>query len=134
MLVAPAGPGVQFAGKGLSSCRDLRPEHRHSRPPPSSVGEVRGGFTATSLSDGRVLVAGGNAEHPSAQAVGERAELYDPNTGAWTATAGMAAQRAGHVATLLRDGTVLVAGGYQPGSNDWLATAERYRPETKARP
>ncbi|HVQ23476.1 MAG TPA: kelch repeat-containing protein, partial [Candidatus Saccharimonadia bacterium] len=131
--VLVGGGARTFAGKGLPSAEIYDPS-TGTWTATGSMGEVRGGFTATSLSDGRVLVAGGNAELPSAQAVFETAELYDPNTGAWTATAGMAAQRAGHVATLLGNGTVLVAGGYEPGSDDWLATAERYRPGTTASP
>ena len=127
--VLVAGGARTFAGKGLPSAEIYDPSTGTWIATGSMV-EVRGGFTATLLSDGRVLVVGGYPELPAAKTVVERAELYDPNTGAWTATAGMAVQRAGHVATLLNDGNVLVAGGFEPGStsDDWLATAEIYRP------
>ena len=68
--------------------------------------------TATLLSDGEVLAAGGGGSGASAAA-----ERYDPVTGRWTETGSMHALRAyGHSATLLPNGKVLVAGGAQRGS------------------
>jgi hypothetical protein len=95
--------------------------------------------TATLLPDGKVLVAGGNVNNSNV--IGIRcclatAELYDPGTGAWTATGSMNAPRVAHLATLLLDGTVLVVGGdsypntglerfplerYDPGTGTWSA-------------
>jgi hypothetical protein len=72
--------------------------------------------TATRLTDGRVLVAGGStgAGDPLTAA-----ELYDPVGGTWTATAGMVRPHEGDTATLLADGRVLVTGQtaeiYDPG-------------------
>lgn len=85
--------------------------------------EARAAFTATLLRDGRVLVAGGDPGFTAA-------ELYDPDTGRWTATGSMAEGRIGHAATLLSAGTVLVTGGCacsDPGAGE-LATAELYDP------
>ncbi|MET1502625.1 kelch repeat-containing protein [Burkholderia sola] len=69
--------------------------------------------TATLLSDGKVLVAGGRTERPTygSKTATSSAELYDPATGTWTEAAHMRAARCGHTATLLRSGKVLVAGG-----------------------
>jgi len=63
--------------------------------------------TATLLTNGMVLVAGGgyNAGYFSS------AELYNPATRRWTATGSMTVNRAMHTATLLPNGKVLVAGG-----------------------
>jgi hypothetical protein len=60
------------------------------------------------LKNGRVLLAGGNIFEWSYLA---DAELYDPLTGKFTAIGGMVNARDGHTATLLSDGTVLIAGG-----------------------
>ena len=81
--------------------------------------------TATLLSNGKVLVAGGVFGSPLASA-----ELYDPANGTWTATGSLAHARFDHTATLLRNGKVLVVGGYDvpiaelydPTSGTWTAT------------
>ena len=57
------------------------------------------------------------------------AELYDPNTGTFTATGNTYSGRYLHTATLLNDGTVLIAGGASP-TNGLLANAEIYNPAT----
>jgi hypothetical protein len=79
-----------------------------------------------------VLVAGGAAVG-SGDAPLATAELYDPGTGRWTATASMAVARKWFTATLLLDGRVLVAGGWDyVGSGNWgpPPTAELYDPGT----
>jgi len=66
--------------------------------------------TATLLPNGKVLVAGGLITNRPAVRTSS-AELYDPASGAWTATAPMSVARVNHTATLLPNGRVLVAGG-----------------------
>jgi Kelch motif/Galactose oxidase, central domain len=65
------------------------------------------GYTATLLTNGKVLVAGGVNE----DVMYTTAELYDPSTGTFSATGDMASARYSHAATLLSDGSVLIAGG-----------------------
>ncbi len=84
-------------------------------------------LAATLLSNGKVLIAGGE-NLPSA------AELYDPASGKFTATgAPVQPHGAGLTATLLNDGRVLVVGGLsQPGQLPTSSNsgAETYDPQT----
>jgi hypothetical protein len=86
--------------------------------------------TATLLADGRVLVAGGSGAGDGSSLV--TAEIFDPGddpvNGAWTVINPMNDPRALHTATLLPNGTVLVAGGTTPFVP--LSTAEVFDPAT----
>src|SRR5262249_59677809 len=66
--------------------------------------------------------------------IDQSAELYDPTTGLSAPTGDMHAQRQRHTATELLDGTVLITGGqnFSGGTNNYLATAELYHPDTGA--
>jgi hypothetical protein len=72
--------------------------------------------TATLLGNGKVLIAGGarlDSLSPLVSTTLDSAEIYDPATGLFTPTTGsMTTPRRGHTATLLRDGKVLISGGY----------------------
>jgi hypothetical protein len=82
--------------------------------------------TATLLADGSVLIAGG-IQNISGETVVNTAERYIPSTGKFTAVAAMTTARCGHSATLLNDGTVLIAGGIGQ-SGPPLSSAEVYSP------
>jgi N-acetylneuraminic acid mutarotase len=91
--------------------------------------------TATLLEDGRVLVAGGHRFLSETGLLYEgKAEIYDPGTATWTVTGSMSTGRVLHTATLLDNGKVLVAGGYNGGSrygNISFSSAELYDPATR---
>src|SRR5439155_24747630 len=95
-----------------------------------SMNTARTRPVATLLNNGKILVTGGVDSSGNATA---SAELYDPNTAIWTATASMTTSRVAHTATLLLSGKVLVVGGqnttttssaelYDPGTGLWTPT------------
>lgn len=80
----------------------------------------RSEHTATLLANGKVLILGGfDTTDPKAQAVTAASEIYDPITGSFTGTGSMTTARAGHTATLLIDGRVLIAGGVTNAAMGW---------------
>jgi len=87
--------------------------------------------TATTLADGRVLVAGGFDDRDGALA---SAVIFDPTKNAFSPTGSLAEARGWHTATLLADERVLIAGGGPPswatGQGPFLASAELFDPTT----
>lgn len=140
--------GCSDEPQGMSNPPDLAPP---LDPDPThfeetgSLGTARSGHTATLLSDGRVLVVGGeDADRNMIASV----ELWDPATSAFTPGPALPQPRGGHTATLLADGRVLVVGGgranpigapsgqdvrrdaliFDPGSARWLPAGETATP------
>ncbi len=93
---------------------------------------TRNSHTATLLSDGRVLIAGGNAKGGSNdvpnQVIFNTAEIFDPSSGAFSPAGSMQATRAQFFATLLPSGKVLLGGGRGTG----VSTAELFDPVTRS--
>jgi hypothetical protein len=94
--------------------------------PTGTMAEARSQHTATLLDDGRVLVTGGITGGADEATVLASAELYDTATGTFVPAGRMSAPRAGHAATLLTDGTVLVT----PGTFGPERRADVYDPAT----
>jgi probable HAF family extracellular repeat protein len=109
-----------------------------------SMGAARTYHTATLLPPstlrphGKVLIAGGDGTSRGGPSTAlASAELYDPDTGTFSATGSMSNGRWNHTATLLPayelrpHGKVLVAGGDSGAfSSGILASAELYDPDT----
>jgi hypothetical protein len=85
--------------------------------------------TATLLSNGTVLAAGGVGVANADQAWAT-AELYNPIAGVWSPAGSMASPRTEDTATLLANGAVLVVGGtgFTAAAGTAYNTAELYNP------
>lgn len=99
--------------------------------PVGSMAQRRFNHTATLLPDGRVLVAGGTTPDLPATDVSSLVEVFDPATGQFQTLGNLLRPRSQHTATLLGDGTVLLAGGatYSEGTLA-TATVEAFHPGT----
>ena len=89
---------------------------------------------AVHLSNGQILFVGGS-EDPYGEAAIMDASLYDPATGLLRFVGRLSRTRSHHTTTLLKDGRVLVTGGYNGNGSDWetgiFSSAEVYEPLTE---
>jgi len=85
---------------------------------------TRSSHSATQLSSGKVLVAGGGNQYSTPVA---SAEIYDPVATTWTTTASLNIPRFSHVAFALPGGDVVVAYGTTIGGQG-QSSAEIYNP------
>ncbi|CAF0910380.1 unnamed protein product [Adineta steineri] len=92
----------------------------------ANMTDARAGHKASVLSNGKVLVTGGEQTRGITL---NSAELYDLSTGTWTTTSNMTNARETHTATVLSNGKVLVTGGAGSGYIS-LNSAELYDPST----
>lgn len=92
------------------------------------LSKARDGYTETLLTNGIKLIAGGSVHTEFPKEKNQclsNAELLDSKTGKWTETGEMITARYGHMAVLLRNGKVLVAGGKDQKGNG-LTSSELY--------
>jgi hypothetical protein len=92
-----------------------------------TLGGPRVNHVAVSLSDGRVLLAGG-FRNETPQGPLRSSELIDPTAGQASPTEPMSIERVNAAGVLLPDGRVLVVGGFPQFEASPLATAEAYVP------
>src|SRR5258708_34418516 len=92
--------------------------------PSGAMTQARTGAAAVRMTDGRVLITGGNGVNGALAS----AELFGP-TGSFSQVASMIHSRSEHVAVALEDGRVLVAGGKTLGDSAF-SSAEVYDPNT----
>lgn len=125
--------GVDSSGNMVPTAEVYDPQ-ANTWSPAGSLINPRYGDTATLLTSGKVLLVGGvNGVSSGGLLVPlGTTELYDPSANTWTAAAAMPTAVYQHTATLLSDGTVMIAGGasagytitngvmlYTPASNSW---------------
>src|ERR1019366_6338398 len=98
--------------------------------PAGRMAAARMGFSATTLTNGNILVAGGQDNLGN---VLDTAELYDPAAAKFIAVNNtMSDRRMFHSATLLLSGKVLVAGGATNLSGDTTSSADIYDPASNS--
>lgn len=132
---------ILLAG-GVSSSTDWRradvvDERTGAVTPAGALSVVRVEHAAVRLADGRVLVTGGHSAGEQARlGVSDSAEIWEPATGTFRRLPRpMTIPRAGHSATLLPDGRVLIAGGYSTAAGYVFAEVFDPRDESfSARP
>jgi hypothetical protein len=90
---------------------------------------ARAGHSSTLLPNGKVLVAGGFGGSGTESNPFRSTELYDPTKRTFEPAADMTVGRSGHTATLLRNGKVLIVGGWT-GRYNVRRSAELYDPAT----
>ncbi len=94
----------------------------------SSLNFPRIRHTATVLANGQILIAGGNPDWYQNTYVAA-AEIYDPTTDGFTIVGSLNTPRVEHSATLLNNGKVLIAAGFD---GTVLSSAELFDPTTTA--
>ena len=115
----------------FQSCSLSAGQHSHVLSRIQGMHEIRASHTATVLPDGKVLITGGFKKGPDghSQIYSLTAELFDPKSESFLPTGDMNVRRAGHTATLLPSGKVLIAGGFT--ENGMTASAELYDPSSQ---
>jgi N-acetylneuraminic acid mutarotase len=104
----------------------------NSWSPAGSLGQGRGEHTATLLPNGKVLVVGGQSGNNAFVTIGT-AEIYDPATNVWSSASSLLTARFNPTATLLQNGTVLIAAGVNASSSA-ISSVEIFNPSGPAVP
>ncbi len=120
--------GTGMENRDLANCEIYDPQSA-SFEMVASFQQTHGvGFTATVLSNGDVLFAGGRREMQYISL----AEVLDSDRHQYVPVGELNHRRADHTATLLQDGQVLIAGGASSGNYFAHTTAELYDPRTRS--
>jgi uncharacterized protein (DUF2147 family) len=90
---------------------------------------ARASHSSTLLPDGKVLIAGGFGGSGTERNPYRSAEIYDSRTESFQPAGNMTIGRSGHTATPLKNGKLLIAGGWT-GRNNVRRSAELYDPST----
>jgi hypothetical protein len=127
----------------LAACTGTDKDDLVSKPDEAPAGDATSGagslkltvpravHKATVLNDGRVLFTGG-CTLPGCEGFdqAQASEIFDPVSRRFSKGPSMASPRAGHTATLLEDGRVLLVGGYPGEGRQALAAVEVFDPRS----
>ena len=121
--VLAVGGAPDFTQRSTLASAELYDPRAGTWTEAATMAQARYRHTATLLPNGKVLVVGGQSDD-GGTVFWASAEIYDSASGRWEPTGQMSVPRAGHTATLLPNGLVLVAGGYN--QDGLLSSAELY--------
>jgi hypothetical protein len=114
VLVTGGHSSRSWGATGFLASTELFDPATETFVPGGNMTEPRSFHAATLLQNGDVLIVGGiNAYRDGVDTTSSTAELYVSRSGQFVPTGGMSVKRAAMAATLLRDGTVLVTGGFE---------------------
>ncbi len=119
--------GAVSGGFVVTASADLYDPATGTFTPTGSMSVPRNEHTATLLRNGEVVTVGGESGWGGGTRYSS-AELYDPATGTFAPTGSMNTIHVAHIAALMADGRVLVAGGIAATAT--ISTAEIYDPDT----
>ena len=120
---------VLIVGGGGNQAAEIFDPATGTFSPTGSMSIARSALSATVLSSGQVLVAGGVITLPGGgPGTTNVVEIYDPVSGVFSPAAFMIQARQQHTATLLPNGQVLVTGGFDFGVGFDLSSAELFSP------
>jgi hypothetical protein len=119
--------GGTYSGNSTLASAEVYDPSTGTFSPTGDMITARSGHMASLLPNGKVLIAAGLTS-PGFPAFLASAELYDPDTGTFSATGNMSAPRWGWDAILLPDGRVFIFGVvtselYDPGTGTFSLTA-----------
>lgn len=132
LLPAPASDflfgisSIAIASVRKQTARALSGNATAVRPLDVSLNFARAGHSATMLTDGRILIVGGENQNGFVT----EAEIFDPITGSFSISGNLSLPRADHSATRLPDGRVLIVGGR--GNLGSFRTTEIFDPTSGA--
>ena len=113
-LIAGLATIILLAYAPVLAPRSTAAENSSLEPGPTMI-HPRAAHTATTLPDGRVLIAGGcTVDSCELSADSATTEFFDPAHEAFTAGPPLSVPRVRHAALRLRDGQVMVIGGWTP--------------------
>jgi hypothetical protein len=130
ILIAGGSVSHEVDDAGLDAAELYSPSTKMSTPTKQPLNVPRAALTATALTSGKVLLAGGSDDAGTPLS---SAEIYDPQTNTFALSqCTMVDPRFAHTATLLKNGRVLLVGGFTSLAPDFTATASAdiYDPET----